>query len=265
MTSRTSSFEPHTRTLRRREFIGGSLAAIAPSACDPQPGWTLRYRVRIRVFANGQSREGEGVFRTLYRRVPSAHPNQTQFFYAQAWGEAIAIDMGDGRWIFGLLHTVTGIGGDHRFSPLEERLLTQLLSDPSPSVEAFTSGGLYEEARALRGELDLPERSWPIMVSFEDLADSSSIRFMPIATRNYRTLPGTPTQSFASLLGGGARIERITVEMTEQRVSRRLNKILPWLDDVQGAKPGDTVRGSARAPLHRNLQFKNFVMDGDSG
>lgn len=263
MTSQSSLIRPRSRTLRRREFIGASLAAIAPSACDAQPSWTLRYRVRMRAFANGQSREGEGVFRTLYRRVPSAHPNQTQFFYAQAWGEAIAADMGEGRWIFGLLDSVFGIDGDHRFSPLEERLLTQLLPDPSPSVEAFTSGQLYEEARALRGELDLPERSWPIMVNFEDMSDPSSVQFMPIATRGYRTLPGTPTQSFASALGGGARIERITVEITEQRTSEHLSAILPWLGDLQGAEPG-AIAASVRAPPHRNLSLMNFVMDGDS-
>lgn len=143
-------------------------------------------------------------------------------------------------------------------------MLTQLLVDPPPGIEPFSSGELYNLVDELEGERDLPEGSWPFFVRFEDIAHFSSLRLLPIVGRRYQADRQAPFQSFVSAFGGGARVESVKVEITTQRATNgRLEKILPWLDEVQGADRGVTER-SASAAFHENLSHQNFILDGDS-
>lgn len=250
--------------MRRRDLIAAGVAALTTTACNGQQTWTLKYKLRIRVFANGRSCESENFFRSTYWRVPSTSLNQTRTFHAQAWGEAVAIDVGRGQWIFALLDTVSGVGADHRFSPLDERLITQTIPDAPPEASAFSSGELYDMALRMQGEQDLPRRSWPLFARFENLTDLASVQPLRIEGERYRPSPGIPPlQSFEAAYGRGARIEKITVEMTNQNPTQRLGRLLPWLAEIQGANRTDTVRGPRLGTLYQNLQHRNFVMDGD--
>lgn len=251
------------RAVARRAFLGAALAATLSSGCESSNAWTLNYRLRVRVFANGQSRNASSVFRVIYRAVPPTALNQSQYFYTQSWGEAVPIDVGDGQWLFAMLGGVVGAGSDHYFAALGAHTIVSALMGEEFDHDAFVSGELYERARAIQGERDLDEGSWPMMVRFLDVSDLSSIRFLRVAGRTYQGAMEESFESFRSAYGTGAGVERVTVEITGASPSRRLGQILPWLATIQGADRGVTERARG-VPLHENLSHQNFVLDGDS-
>lgn len=256
--------------VNRRTLVATGLALSLVAGCGiGEKTWPLNFKLRVRVHCDGQTHEGSSVFRIVFHKVPSYSLNQTQTFWAQGWGEAVAVDLGPRGFLFGLLGTVPGVDinleGGHCFLPLEARTFTTLLPRELERGDAFESGRLFEMVAATTGERDVDDQAWPLFVRFENLADQSSARFVRVPGRNYRLDPRTPAEDLTDAFGKDARIERVTFEMTDERPSRQIETLLPWVRDMPGAKPGFRILPGPSLPFGQRIDYPNLIIDGAAG
>jgi hypothetical protein len=234
--------------MHRRTLLGAGLAAPMLTGCGVgADSWTLRYRLKVRVFADGQSHEGASVFKSIYTRNPEPMLNRPSEFRTRAWGEAIVVGVGARGTLFGLLSSVAGVEGPY-FDPGHEQSIVELLPGNQYTPANILSGRVYEMMGRLRGEIDVPPRRWPVLVRFADTSDLSSVRLVEPAGLQYRLSPGTPAQSL--------------IEMTNASVTRRIDRLLPWVGELPGARPGLTILGAPRDPLRERLEYRHFLMKG---
>lgn len=251
--------------LSRRLLVGAALASPLIGCSRETKSWPFQYRLKVVLSAHGGERAGATIFRTVYRRVSGASLNQDQRFSARAWGEAIPIDIGGGAYLFALQHSLVGEESRHAFDPVAERLFVDLVHVKDFRADEFISGKYYEMARQLRGEIELPHMYWPLLVYFDDPADKSTASVVSLP-EDPPSSAGTRTRSLESLLGVGARVEHVTIEYTDEPVTHRLQQLLPWVDQLNGAPNGPREWDSRgdRDPLPQRFEYRHFVRDGAS-
>jgi hypothetical protein len=248
----------------RRTFIGAALGALAGCGGQglPHNTWDLRYRITVRASVAGRACSGASVFRSLFRRVDSSVEDlATARFRARVWGEAIAVEMGERGWLVGALGQVFGVNSDHQFSVEHDRAITRILSAETQDLEAFESGRLYERLQSLEGEHPLPPVLWPVFLTFADIGDLSSVRALPVGGYRYRLGRNVASTSLDRAFGPGARIDAVTFETTRDQVTRRLERIAPWLDELKSKRSRHHVR-NVEMPLEQTLKYRNFVLNG---
>jgi hypothetical protein len=125
-------------------------------------------------------------------------------------GEAVVVDLGQGRYLFALLQGYTEWTAYTAFFPeLEGKPL--LKKEMVPYLDAMV---------ASTGQTrDVPRKHYPLLVTFDDINDPTSVR---------RVNPGDLAASF----GPGYRLNAITLAITDEPVSRgRMKSLMPWLVD----------------------------------
>jgi hypothetical protein len=200
-------------------FLGSTLWAF-PSA-------TLRYRLTIAVATPEGLRSGSGVIQVRYAKNP-------QFLGASAewlptvWGDAAAVDLGQRGTLFAILKE----GTDSRSSP--EYILLRAFGFPHGAMPTPVEQGIARIA-ALKGEVNLLPDELPMLVRFRDLADPMTVE---------RVDPRNVAASF----GEGVGFAGAQIEITDDPVTRGIEKQLPWLPGLKGGylHGGSTSRG---APL----------------
>lgn len=242
----------------RRGVLGATLATVASSCIPPRPSWTLNYNITVRVRAGRRSFEGSSTFKTIYHQVDGM-----QRFFAEAWGEAIPIDIGGGDYLFAILDNVLGVTTDHIFSPLHLRLAIDLLPE-NLSASRFASGEGYALASELKGEHYLAPNAWPLLVHFNDLRNLATAQYVPTPRRDYQRTPPIVIRPLASLCGLGAEVQGVSFEISRDRVDDRIEELLPWVAEMQGSPRRPRIRGAVASPLSDNLQYANFKKNGDA-
>jgi hypothetical protein len=124
-------------------------------------------------------------------------------------GEAVVLRLPHGNFLFVLLphnpqqfaqDTFKGpIYGRERYDPEEMYRLFKPSLDPAP----------------------VPREKYPLFVFFEDIADASSVK---------EVNPDDLSASF----GPGYALKSLTLEITRDRQTSRVKKVLPWLDEYVG-------------------------------
>jgi hypothetical protein len=146
-------------------------------------------------------------------------------------GEAAVADLGDGRYVFALL-TETGTDlsmaaypGYHK-GDLD---LTQWI------------GTLVKQTE----ERELPSKAYPMLVSFADISDPTSV---------YEVAP----DDFEARFGEGYALKRMTLQVTDEAVTEGVEDLLLWLKNLEGGYLQGGIT-SKNAPL--GLHGGNFKMD----
>jgi hypothetical protein len=124
-------------------------------------------------------------------------------------GEAVVVDLGEGRYLFALLKGYTEFTGRLAFFPLPQKPL---------SKEA--DAAVYDQLEALRATMELPRALTPLMVTFADITDPASVA---------RVDPDDLAASF----GPGYALTSITLAITDKPVTKgRVEAVLGWLDNL---------------------------------
>lgn len=195
--------------MTRRGLIGvlgaGLIASV--TGCGSR---SARYRVRVSIIAEEAGRRAVGssvleVNARTIRRLFAEEPGGS----AGLRGEAVAVSLPN-RTIFGLLVTA---------DPTEtlDGVITVALSGQRRfmSPADYVAAVRRIEARGSDASVvTLPEGSWPRMVTFDDPADS----------RTVRPLPPSVT------------IRGVALELTRDPVTDTIHRRLPWL-----VSPGSTL------------------------
>lgn len=197
-----------------------ALAAVFVTACavsDPTPDY--RYRLTVEVATPAGVRSGSSVIaveQTLVR--PGMNP-AGQAVERRIRGEAVAVDLPGGRTLFALLRSEEN-------SDWAGYIMQWLAPDqPGDSFAEGLDDMLPLEGRgpiAVPRTLEIwrgqpPVSAYPMLVTFGDPADPTSVQ------------PVDP-DDLAATFGPGVALRRITVEMTDDAVTRGIEGRLGWMN-----------------------------------
>jgi hypothetical protein len=124
-------------------------------------------------------------------------------------GDATAVDLGGGQFLFALL------AYEDSQEPHSTGVIPlKLLGDE----ELYWSTDSFKKVQAARGRgpIVLPQKLYPRFLRFRDIKDSTTAELVD---------PNDLAKSF----GPGVRLVRVTIEITDEAVTRGIRKILPWV------------------------------------
>ena len=149
-----------------------------------------------------------------------------------AAGEASFVEIAPGRYLFALL----GNGAEqipyYTFFPADDKDRERQAT----------------ELETMRGTREVPRDRWPLLVTFTDIDDPASV------------LKVDP-DNLAASFGPGVALKRITLEITDENVTKgKVETVLGWLDDYYGSKFDgqryETINAENR--LANSLSASNF-------
>ena len=162
---------------------------------------------------------------------------ETEVKEGKSWGDAsgtsftlkgrgVAVDLPGGRTLFALLRGASDTQDDP--TTYQTRLFYEALNAGAAASVAVPIDGLdVMQARAAakraHGSLTLPEKLYPMLVAFADIADPKSVERVDPA-------------DLATAFGPGVRLAWITVEVTDDDVTTGIEKRLKWLDQRFGRR-----------------------------
>lgn len=206
-----------------------------------------RYRLTVEVETPQGLRTGSSVIEVRTAMAgPNSIPSPGQVFM-QVNGEAVAVDLPNGQTLFALLSSGFDGGGwaagayAARIPRLSEREVKARSPDGKWTAEAdfdlwmeavLASTGTYAIPR-IKDQKGKTGNDWPMLVRLRDLRDPGSVEQVD-------------PDNLAASFGKGYVMHGITVERTEDAVTRGIRKRLPWLHDTPGSlmpQPHDPKTG----------------------
>ncbi|UJW73549.1 hypothetical protein [Rhizobium sp. SL42] len=152
-------------------------------------------------------------------------------------GEAVAVDLGEGRYLFALLQGYTEWTAYTAFFPeLEGKAMLKKEMFPYLDQMVASTG----QSR------DVPRKHYPLLVTFEDINDPASVR---------RVNPSDLSAAF----GAGYLLHSITMWITDEPVTEgRVKSLLPWLHAYYSKR----FDGQRFGTIKTNNPFANSLASG---
>ena len=210
--------------MTRRDFgVGAStLALLALSACGVVEDYPpFRYRLTVEVATPQGLRTGSSVIELHYSGLHTGIGWASGGGY-DVKGEAAAVDLGGGHVLFALLTRPGASDGAAQY-------VTSAFPMPSS-----TTADYFAKLRARRDVGVLPTSAYPMLVTFGDVRDPKSVVAVD---------PADLAKSF----GAGTKLTRITVQMTDEPVTKAIEKRLGWLTNL------DAYRTDPKNPFTNTL------------
>lgn len=223
--SRHLTHAPHLLVGRRGVLgmVAGGAVALLGGCGLMRPSEELRYRLTVEVETPQGLKTGSSVIEVRGVKNPDWVTPEGRGTRASFKGEAAAVDLPGGRTLFALLKTEGGASEASEYPWLAFR---DRLKDSPDWLESM------RRLRGWRGEvrpMPATERvianggqdvaALPMLVTFGDIADPKSLRKVDPA-------------NLAASFGPGVRLNRITVEVTDDSVTRGIKTRLGWLDHL---------------------------------
>lgn len=204
--------------MARRSAIGllvGGVAAVM-GGCSLFGNRGYRFKMTVEVETLQGLRSGSSVYEveTVNTADLVAGGKGSRFEYR---GEAVAVDLPNGRSLFALLKTVAMPGHDNVV------VSSMVAMDPAFDFDWMASTKRIAAGESIRSPAEVPAGYYPILVTFGDIDD-----------------PTTVEQVAPASIG----LKRITVEVTDEPVTTGLARRLRWLPDyyhkrLDGQRFGD--------------------------
>jgi hypothetical protein len=190
-------------------------------ACSRRPQYQLNYRLRVAIEIGGQHYAGSSVesvgwysggFLTGFDGIGA--------YNSVAYGEAVVLDLGQNGLLFGLVSQPNATPG---FSARNiDRVFTSEMPSDLLTDDAMRSGAYLHHLTGMTGEYAVPRDFWPVFVRFRDIKDPRSAQIIL-------------ADQIAAVYGPTSSVKSVTLEITKDQVSNRIDSILPWLSNVRGA------------------------------
>ena len=233
------------------EILGLATFSLALAACsgadDSAPDY--RYRLTVEVDTPEGLKTGSSVIEVEQRLVrPGSNPAGAAV-ERLVRGEAVAVDLPDGRTLFALLRSDNNV---------EWAAYVMQALAPRTRGERFEQQ--LDNMLVLKGEKALPrmfppvghleERSaYPMLVNFGDTDDPTTVELID---------PDNLTATF----GEGVSLKRITVQITEEPVTAGIGQRLKWLSKYPEPRLDPEYRGSTNPTLAQSLWHGDFRKGG---
>jgi hypothetical protein len=183
--------------------LGLVACLLVLAGCNPFPQtWEWNQKLTVEVATPEGSRAGSATTKVRWQEE-----NSVGNYPGSYRGEATAVDLGGGRYLFALLSE------DTRYLAL--RTFSEDLGENARIDEIG-----FAAMAALRGMREVPREHYPLLVTFDDINDPSTVK---------RVDPHDLAASF----GPGVSLKRITLEITNEPVTEgEVEKVLGWLEEV---------------------------------
>jgi len=173
--------------------------------CASTGSWHQRLTVTVMTPEGPVS--GESVMGVEFRDPPDSLA-VIDNFTTDGYGEAVVVDLGDGRYLFALLHgSPDGLAGQ----------LREAYRDIYDAHRASGYGRYIRKVKADGTVRVLPEHAYPMLVAFKDLSVPESV-------------VEVPPDDLESVFGAGYALDNMTIEITRAPLTMgRVVSVLPWL------------------------------------
>jgi hypothetical protein len=213
------------------------------------PSGTWRYRTTVIVETPEGIRTGSAVREVFAYRYPTPFPEDPGAHIRLTYGEAVVIDLGKRGVLFALQ---SGFGfGEADYST---RLPFWVFSSEKGALSAES---IRRFSTLKAGPAEVKTKWYPNLVYFKDINNPKTVTrardFIKCPSDHnecsHRTSGGAFLNTMEDAFGAGVRIESITLETTEDPVTKGIvGKYLPWLEEREKIKLG-TLGGGPETPL----------------
>jgi hypothetical protein len=184
----------------------GAVALVATllfAASNLWHPYSNRFRVTIEVDTPNGIKSGSSVLETDVFESGCWGPVEACGLRRKAKGEAIFVDLGNGRNLVGILGW--GEAGSDESGVFD---LTRAALAPGTNLN-------WKEEQKLKGRGDLPSQNIPTLITFDDLTNPATAKVVD------------PT-NLALTFGPGYSLRRVTLETTSAPLNYAIEAKLPW-------------------------------------
>jgi hypothetical protein len=219
------------------------VAAFALSSCARRDYWHQRLTLLIetpeRMIAGSAVTSVRVVDHTSQLIVPDARGPR-----ATVIGEAVAVEVRPGKWLFALLD-----GADGEYSSAKAWVYdaygARLKARGSERLHDMVMDAVNAEPYDI--PVPLPPDSWPLLVTFTDITDPLTVQ---------RVDP----ENLAASFGPGVRLKAVTLEITEEPVTvGKVVEVLGWLRSIWP----NQLDGRNIITIHADNRLANYLAAGN--
>lgn len=172
----------------------------------------LNYKLTLIIEkSDGSLASGSSVIKVRYQPQPQLFGAMSVGVSA-AYGEAVAVDLGNGRVLFALLKE-----GGYR-SNARRIALHAFHIDLSDYREKLAA--MRDLNKQVGRKVELQPENLPMLVTFGDLNDPMSVKQVD-------------PNDLAATFGEGVKLHSAVIEITDEDVTRKIDKWLPWLSEYR--------------------------------
>jgi hypothetical protein len=243
--------------ISRRGFacaVVAGCAVLALGGCDAvvNPGVTTRYRLKVYVETPDGVKSGSSVLEVHASRNDEWSRKMTSRTGGySSKGEAVAVDLPDGRTLFALLR-----GEAEHISPFDWLWMANGLDledfeDPQSLLEAVSRGGEERSLPRLFETGCVPSQNcndsaYPMLVTFKDIADPTSVEQVD-------------PDDLAGSFGQGYRLKSITVQVTDAPVTVGIGDRLHAIGVLRNNSLDKDFKPTTNPTLAQKLGYGDFV------
>ena len=221
------------------------VVALMLTGCSPSESWNQRLTLVIES-PDGEVRgsvvqhiywEGTGALgKAMFSGVDPSSAS------VKVTGEALAIEVKPGRWLFALLKGGAGWQGAPGLN--------------AGYAIAVPRGHFAKSAEGVRDIVSFPKdtpieltsEAWPMLVTFDDITKPETVREVDPA-------------DLAAVFGEGVRLKAVTLEITDEAVTEgRVDSLLKWLgpypEPALGPSTGESLDSS---PFFLKVLMGDFI------
>lgn len=183
------------------------------------PSGIWRYKITVYVETPEGVKSGNAVREVTVRRTPRVTPQAVSSVKLR--GEAVVVDLGDR----GTLYAVMG-SDDYRMI-----FKTFPISGSTAKFPPMSKEGIhyYSTLKGVKASLDL--KYYPVIVSFKKINDPTTVKPVYIIKSQDEVIV---EDHLAEFFGEGVRLKNIEIEMTTDKVTKNIDRYLPWLSSLEG-------------------------------
>lgn len=192
------------------------------SGCKDKASSRFRFRLTIEIETPQGLKIGSSVYEVAARNKPGLDPSGS----VREWsvdGQAVIVALSARKALISLLKTVNKTGHD------DLAFAAMATLDPKFNYDYVESAGRIARAEGIRTLAELASANYPLMVAIGDLEQPETI---------VRLVP----EDLAKDFGVGVRLKRVFLELTDDQVTRGIEKTLRWLPDVYARLRGRDFR-----------------------
>lgn len=193
-------------------LVGGTLAALL-QGCGLLKKNSYRFRLTVEVETLEGIKAGSSVYKVrgfkTYEFITGGTSSD-----AMLEGEAVAVDLPDGKTLFALLKRAPGESSNDSIAIISMRAMDpRFANNKADSAERIASGD------SIISPAQIEPNDIPILVTFRDIGDPASVELVDPA-------------NLSAVFGFGIRLSRLVVEVTDRPVTKGIEARLGWLRQI---------------------------------
>lgn len=220
-----------------RVLAGGAAALL--SGCGLFGGNSYRFKMTVEVETPQGLRTGSSVYEVAAFKTSELITGGTSS-NATLKGEAVAVDLPDGKTLFALLRMANGTSSDDHIG-----IMSMKAMDPAMiNTEKDRSARRISSGDGIESPVEVAPVDYPLLVTFADNNDPTSL---------VRVDPADLAISF----GAGVKLKRIIVDVTKEDVTTGIEKRLGWLNHLDQFRRNKSNPFTSKLPSEIGYLKKN--------